>query len=71
MRIVIIGIGTIGRTILKNLAGEAHPITIIDEDKKLIEALIENTTYSVWSETVPAWIFRRPPTSAPPIWSSL
>ncbi len=41
MRIVIIGIGTIGRTILKNLAGEAHTITIIDEDKKLIEALIE------------------------------
>ena len=41
MRIVIIGLGTIGRTILRSLSGEDHTITIIDEDKYLIEELIE------------------------------
>ena len=41
MKIVIIGLGTIGKTILKNLSGEEHTVTIIDEDKKRIENLIE------------------------------
>lgn len=41
MKIVIIGLGTIGRTILKSLSGEEHTITIIDEDKNKIEDLIE------------------------------
>ncbi|MBO5214182.1 MAG: Trk system potassium transporter TrkA [Clostridia bacterium] len=41
MNIVIIGLGTIGRTILKSLSGEGHTITIIDEDKAKIEKLIE------------------------------
>lgn len=41
MKIVIIGVGTIGRTILKNLSGEDHTITIIDENRGLIEKLIE------------------------------
>jgi len=41
MKIVIIGLGTIGRTILKSLSGKAHTITIIDEDRNLVEALIE------------------------------
>lgn len=41
MKIVIIGLGTIGKTILKNLSGEGHTITIIDEDKTKIESLIE------------------------------
>ncbi len=41
MKIVIIGLGTIGRTILKSLSGEDHTITIIDEDKDKIETLIE------------------------------
>ena len=41
MKIVIIGLGAIGRTILKNLSGEEHTITIIDEDKAKIEKLIE------------------------------
>lgn len=41
MRIVIIGLGTIGKTILKSLLGEGHTITIIDEDKDKIESLIE------------------------------
>ena len=40
MKIVIIGLGTIGRTILKNLSGKGHHITIIDEDKDKIENLI-------------------------------
>ena len=41
MKIVIIGLGTIGRTILKSLSAEGHTITIIDEDKNKIETLIE------------------------------
>ena len=41
MKIAIIGLGTIGKTILKNLSGEEHTITIIDEDKAKVEALIE------------------------------
>lgn len=41
MRIVIIGLGSIGKTILKSLSGERHTITIIDEDKVRIEKLIE------------------------------
>lgn len=42
MKIVIIGLGTIGRTILKSLSGEDHTITVIDDDKDKIEALIES-----------------------------
>ena len=41
MKIVIIGLGTIGKTILKNLANEGHNVTIIDEDKDKVESLIE------------------------------
>ena len=41
MKIVIIGLGTIGKTILKNLSGEGHNLTIIDEDKEKVESLIE------------------------------
>lgn len=41
MKIVIIGLGTIGKTILKNLSGEGHDITIIDENNDKIEELIE------------------------------
>lgn len=41
MRIVIIGLGTIGTTILKSLSGKEHTITVIDEDKGKIEKLIE------------------------------
>lgn len=41
MKIVIIGLGTVGKTILKNLSDEEHTITIIDEDKTRVENLIE------------------------------
>ena len=41
MKIVIIGLGTIGRTLLKSLSGEKHTITIIDENKDKIENLIK------------------------------
>lgn len=41
VKIVIIGLGTIGKTVLKNLSDEGHTITIIDEDKAKIETLIE------------------------------
>ncbi|MBR2929709.1 MAG: Trk system potassium transporter TrkA [Clostridia bacterium] len=43
MRIAIIGLGTIGKTVLKALSAEdgEHTITIIDEDKEKVESLIE------------------------------
>ncbi len=41
MNIVIIGVGTIGRNILKSLSAEDHTITIIDESKTKIEELVE------------------------------
>ena len=41
MKIVIIGLGTIGETILRALTAEHHTVTIIDEDKEKIEELIE------------------------------
>ncbi len=41
MKIVIIGLGRTGTTILKNLSGEGHTISIIDENKNKIESLIE------------------------------
>lgn len=43
MRIVIIGLGTIGKTVLKALSAEEqdHTITVIDEDKDTVESLIE------------------------------
>lgn len=41
MNIVLIGLGTLGRAILKNLSGDDHTITIIDEDEEKIEGLIE------------------------------
>ena len=41
MRIVIIGVGTIGRAILETLSGEGHAVTIIDENPDKVEALIE------------------------------
>ena len=40
MKIVIIGLGTIGRTILKELSGKGHRITIIDENKDNVDNLI-------------------------------
>ena len=41
MKIVIIGLGTIGKNILRVLTAEKHTITIIDENKEKIEELIE------------------------------
>ena len=41
MKITIIGCGTIGKTILENVANDAHNITIIDNDYDRIEKLIE------------------------------
>ncbi len=41
MKIVIIGLGNIGKTILRSLAGGEHTITIIDQDRDKIESLIE------------------------------
>ena len=41
MKILIIGMGTIGKTVLRSLSKMAHTITIIDENKDKVEALIE------------------------------
>jgi trk system potassium uptake protein TrkA len=42
MKIVLIGVGTIGRTILKTLIEEGHELTVIDEDAERIESLIDH-----------------------------
>lgn len=41
MNIVIIGMGMIGKSVLKNLSKEGHDVTIIDEDRLKVEKLIE------------------------------
>jgi trk system potassium uptake protein TrkA len=41
MKIVIIGLGTIGRSVLRSLCGTDNIITVIDEDKGKIESMIE------------------------------
>ena len=41
MKIVIIGLGTIGRTVVRSLAGADNVITVVDDDKKKIESVIE------------------------------
>ncbi len=41
MHIVIIGLGSIGQAILKNLSSESYQLTLIDENKDKIEQLIE------------------------------
>lgn len=40
MKIIIVGMGTIGKTILNTLSKD-HTVTIIDEDKDKVESLIE------------------------------
>ena len=42
MKIVIIGLGTIGHTILKSIDRMSHTITVIDENKEKIESVIEH-----------------------------
>ncbi|MBQ8162850.1 MAG: Trk system potassium transporter TrkA [Clostridia bacterium] len=41
MKIVIIGVGTIGKTVLQSLSGMEHTITVIDKDKDKVENIIE------------------------------
>ena len=40
MRIILIGCGSIGRTILEELVKEKHTITIIDEDNLMYQELL-------------------------------
>ncbi len=40
MKIVMIGVGTIGRTILRELVEEGHAVTIIDEDHARVDTLV-------------------------------
>ena len=42
MKIVIIGLGVIGRTILKSIDKDTHTITVIDTDKDIVEEIIEH-----------------------------
>ena len=41
MKIVVIGCGTIGKTVIKHVSKEGHSIIAIDDEKKVIEELIE------------------------------
>ena len=42
MKIVVIGCGTIGGTIIEHVSKEGHNLVIIDDDKKRVESLIEH-----------------------------
>lgn len=42
MKIVVIGCGTIGGTIIEHVSKEGHNLVIIDNDKQRVEALIEH-----------------------------
>ncbi len=41
MNIIIIGVGTVGRTVLASLSAEEHTVTIVDEDQEKVAGLIE------------------------------
>ena len=41
MKITVIGLGTIGKAVLRELSSEEHTITVIDEDREKVESLIE------------------------------
>ena len=41
MKIVIVGLGTIGKTVLRSLSDMGHTIVIIDENKDKVESMIE------------------------------
>ena len=41
MKIVIVGLGTIGKTVLRSLSNMGHTIVIIDENKDKVENMIE------------------------------
>ena len=41
MNIVLIGCGTIGRTVIEHAIKEKHNITIVDDEKRKVEELIE------------------------------
>ena len=58
MKIVIIGLGKIGRTILENLATEEHTLTIIDENKDKVESLIEKYDVLVLLVMEHLWTFK-------------
>ena len=40
MRIIVVGAGKIGRTLIKNLANENHDIVVIDSDDKVVEGIV-------------------------------
>ena len=48
MKIVVIGCGTIGKTVIKHVSKEGHSIIAIDDDKKVIEELIEKYLRNSW-----------------------
>jgi trk system potassium uptake protein TrkA len=41
MKIIIVGLGTIGKTILRSLSTMGHTIVIVDENKDKVENMIE------------------------------
>ena len=45
MKIVIVGLGTIGETVLRSLSGEGHTITIIDETRIKLKIISKNMTF--------------------------
>ena len=55
MKIVIIGLGTMGESVLASLGGEGHTVTLIDESEQVISRLIEKYDVAGVVATVLAW----------------
>ena len=59
MKIVIIGLGTIGGDVLKTITNSNHDIAIIDEDKNLIDKYVENMMFRVSLAMVLLWKYNK------------
>ena len=56
MKIIVIGNGKIGQSIIRNVSEEGHSITIIDCDSRVVSQMID--TYDVMASLVMALVWK-------------
>ena len=66
MKIVVIGAGQVGSTVVEALHDE-HDITVVDLDEQRLSALAERYEAGSSSETAPAAVRSRRPESGTPV----
>ncbi len=49
MRIIVVGCGKVGRTIVERLSGEGHDIAVIDTDSDVITDVTDNLRTRTYS----------------------